>query len=140
MTEPRENMSGSAASWFDALRGLRFQGSDFSVLSGPLVYLALAADDSPLYVGMSRGGIGRLFSRSHHAWNDNDINQIAYFLVYPVETLREARALEDCLIHDLKPRWNKRQLLDFPVLSHRLGMSVKGVRVLAHRLRQVETT
>ena len=126
----------SAESWLGSLRGMRFQGEDFQALRGPLVYLALAEDDSPLYIGMSVGGIGRLFSRHHHAWKDHPVNEIAYVLVYPVGTKRDARALETCLIQDLKPRWNRAHITDFAGIADRLGMTVMATRDLGRKLRE----
>jgi hypothetical protein len=83
--------------------GVEFTGADVLRLRGPIVYL-LCRGEQPLYVGMSRHGLGRPFNDMHralHALTESDRLQ-----VWPVASLAAAMELEWRLIRHLMPAWN----------------------------------
>lgn len=80
--------------------GFEFIGADVLRLRGPVVYLVLR-DDRPLYVGMSRYGLGRPFTKIHRALGD--LRESDRLNIWPVASGPAAEELESYLIRYLMP-------------------------------------
>lgn len=88
--------------------GQRFTGADFRMLTKPCVYIFLQ-DGSPLYIGMSRNGIGRP-AQPGHAQADKARAECDEVLIYPCNNVRDAMYLEDLLICKTQPKYNHNKL------------------------------
>lgn len=84
--------------------GFEFQGKDYLAFVGPCVYL-MTGEEGVLYVGMSKNGLSRPFSRHHRAMRLRS-SQIQKILVYSVDSEEVARTVEALLIHVFSPPWN----------------------------------
>ena len=86
--------------------GYSFKSADFNKLCQPIVYLFLGKRDKPLYVGMSKNGVGRPASPTHGAAMVRLESEKV--LVYPCRSVKVAQRLEQFLIHKMQPVFNIR--------------------------------
>lgn len=96
--------------------GARFKGEDFRSWCGPLVYMFTKADQA-LYVGYSRNGIGRAANPHRQALRAR--SECEELLVFPCGDTASAQELEELLIAELQPLYNKQQRRQ--LWSKRLG-------------------
>lgn len=82
--------------------GTSFEIADVRSLSGPIVYI-LSDNIGPIYIGMSRNGIGRPFSSRHPMFE----RECTSLKVYPCKSLEAARQAEKILIALFQPRHNR---------------------------------
>ena len=108
--------------------GIEFPAVTMRELLGPIVYVWVRGDRA-LYVGMSTRGISRL--GGHHRLVLTQIEETDALLVYPCQSAKYARTLEETLIRALCPSLNK-QGTRRRDLMHALGLS----RAHAGRLAQ----
>jgi hypothetical protein len=86
----------------DCPGGLAFPGQVVQALIGPCVYVWHRGDEV-LYVGMSRRGGARFFSRRHEHLNIGPDDMLT---VWPMPSKRAAFQLEGALIRRLRPKHN----------------------------------
>lgn len=111
-TTPMETSSNtltldSLASLIIPDSGAEFHGDDVRKFNKPCVYVYLR-ELEPLYVGMSRKGLQRVFA-SNHSQAALAREQCTKLLVYFCETEDRAMECEGLLISALKPRYNQRR-------------------------------
>ena len=75
-------------------------------LFGPGVYIFVSPEDKALYVGSSKLLAWRAFKTDHEANEARE--KSASMLIIPCRSVQDARELEQRLIYDLIPEFNKR--------------------------------
>jgi hypothetical protein len=102
-------LSEEYKSLFDLLTipdaGASFKGCDARTLCGPVVYM-FSLERRPLYIGMSKNGIGRVFSP--HKQADKAREECDELLIFPTPTVEAAMELEELMVSLFEPMYNKR--------------------------------
>jgi excinuclease UvrABC nuclease subunit len=93
--------------------GQRFNGEDFRMLLKPCVYLFMK-DGSPLYIGMSKNGIARPAGANHRQFAARE--ECDEVLIYPCNSERDAKYLEELLICKTKPKYNRNKFTSFAAI------------------------
>ena len=90
-------------------RRIEFDAAQVPLFERPVVYMALSSHGC-LYVGMSKHGMCRAFSRDHHVlkhiWED-----VTKLEVYETASEYDARCLERDMIQEFKPAYNDRMCI-----------------------------
>ena len=105
MTNTREIFLSKLRKYVPNQQGIRFDGKDFRLLLGPVVYVFLWQGQA-IYIGMSKRGLSRA-TAGRHIQAQDERQECDEVWVYPTESTSAARQLERLLIASLNPSQNK---------------------------------
>jgi hypothetical protein len=102
-----------------APKGFCFSGVDVLDLKRPALYVWLRGD-TILYVGIGRMGARRIFSVHHRL---NDVLPGDQIILWPMESLADAKEAEAIILESTRPRFNKRGRYGVRAVAKLLGIS-----------------
>jgi len=110
---------------------IEFRPEALETLNRPGVYM-FVRDDRALYIGASDAVVGRALARNHHKRKVfKDALKGASLIIFPCQSLADARELEDRLIHELRPEHNQRG--GWKQIAKILGYATAGTAATAYK-------
>lgn len=89
-------------------QGIELKGETVLLFKKPCVYIWFRGEET-LYVGMSGNGLDRMLRPDHDKLGDRGKDHVLptdHFIIWPVETVGVAEALERVAIQAFSPRYN----------------------------------
>lgn len=121
-------------------QGIELKGEIVLKFKKPCVYIWFRGEET-LYVGMSGNGLERMLKPGHDKFGEHGKDQILptdHFIIWPVETVEWAEALERVAIRAFSPRYNETNGSLTRLVSKELGVTSNHAKRLIRELTCAE--